>query len=204
MAGSLPFLCRLANSGRAGCVEGHGSGLQRSGMGETVTRSIKPASIELVGSRKVLPEQVRVGMDELSTHIVVLYDGVCGLCNRFNRFLLRRDPADRFRLAPLQSQFASRVLARHRIDPHCLDTVYVVRDYDSVAESLLAKTDAVSYLLREMGGAWNIVAGLFGMVPKKWRTRLYDLVAGHRYQLFGKYEVCRIPLPEQRKKFIEE
>ena len=72
---------------------------------------------ELVGLMKVLPEQVRLGMDELSTHYVVLYDGVCGLCNRLNQLLLTRDSADRFRFAPLQSQFASRVLARHGIDP---------------------------------------------------------------------------------------
>jgi predicted DCC family thiol-disulfide oxidoreductase YuxK len=151
-----------------------------------------------------LPDEVRVGRDELSTRIVVLYDGMCGLCNRFNRFLLRRDLADRFRLASLESQCASRVLARHAIDPDRLDTVYVVRDYGTVSESLLAKGDAVAYVLREVGGRWSLVAAAIGILPQKLRSRLYDLVAAHRYRLFGKYQVCPMPLPEYRKKYIEE
>src|SRR5213082_2777380 len=122
---------------------------------------------------RVLPEQVRLGMDELRTHIVVLYDGVCGLCNRLNQLLLTRDSADRFRFAPLQSQFASRVLARHGIDPGNLDTVYV---------------------LLEIGGVWSVMGGFFGILPKGLRNWLYDLGASHRYQLFGKDEVCPIPL----------
>jgi predicted DCC family thiol-disulfide oxidoreductase YuxK len=152
---------------------------------------------------KALPEQVRLGMDELSTRTIVLYDGVCGLCNRFSRFLLSRDPADRFRLAPLQSEFASRVLARHAINPDSLDTVYVLRDYGEPGELLLARSDAVSYVLHEINGIWSLVAGFLDILPKRLRDRLYDLIAGHRYQLFGKYEVCQTPRPEYRKKFIE-
>jgi len=152
---------------------------------------------------RVLPEQVRLGMDELRTHIVVLYDGVCGLCNRLNQLLLTRDSADRFRFAPLQSQFASRVLARHGIDPGNLDTVYVLLAYEQPGESLLARGDAVSYVLREIGGVWSVMGGFFGILPKGLRNWLYDLGASHRYQLFGKDEVCPIPLPEYRRKFID-
>jgi predicted DCC family thiol-disulfide oxidoreductase YuxK len=152
---------------------------------------------------KVLPEHVRLGMNDLSTDVIILYDGVCGLCNRLNQFLLKRDRADRFRFAPLQGQFASRVLTRHAINADKLDTVYVLQAYEQAAESLLAKADAVSYVLRELGGAWGVLAAFFDILPKAARNKLYDVVAANRYPLFGQHEVCAMPDPKYRKKFIE-
>ena len=152
---------------------------------------------------KVSPADVELDINELSTHIVVLYDGVCGLCNRLNRFLIKRDRRDRFRFAPLQSQFASQVLRRHGVEPARLDTIYVVYAYERRDESLWAKGIAISKLLREIGGVWGVAASGFAILPHRLRDRLYDLVAGHRYQLFGKYETCPMPLPQDRKRFIE-
>ncbi len=90
-------------------------------------------------------------VDSLILHPIVLYDGVCGLCNRLVQFILRRDPAGVFRFASLQSGMAARVLARHGVDARDLDTVYVVLDYDTADELLLARSDAVIYILRHLG-----------------------------------------------------
>jgi predicted DCC family thiol-disulfide oxidoreductase YuxK len=158
----------------------------------------------LVSSMEVLPEQIGLSMHELSPDlIIVLYDGICGLCNRLNQFLLRRDRGDRFRFASLQSQFASRVLARHGINPDNLDTVYVLLAYEQPGESLLARGDAVSYVLRELDRAWGVFAAIFGILPKAARNKLYDVVAANRYRLFGQHEVCAMPDPKYRQKFIE-
>ncbi|HKR60260.1 MAG TPA: DUF393 domain-containing protein, partial [Pyrinomonadaceae bacterium] len=82
-------------------------------------------------------------MSERESITVVLYDGVCGLCNRLNQFLLRRDGQDRFRFASLQSDVAAQLLQRHGTDAIDLDTVYVVADYGMPNERLLSRSDAV-------------------------------------------------------------
>ena len=86
-------------------------------------------------------------------HPILLYDGVCGLCNRLVQFILRRDPDGLFRFAALQSELAGRILARHGVDAQDLDTVYVVVDYGLREEDLLARSDAVVFILRHLGAA---------------------------------------------------
>src|SRR5262245_1145928 len=133
---------------------------------------------------------------------IVLYDGVCGLCNRAVQFLLKRDRHDRLRFASLQSDFAAGVLRRHGIDHKELDTIYVVLNHDTTGEELLAKGDALLLFARELGGIWQ-VARLGRLVPRPICDRIYDFVARHRYQVFGKSETCMLPDPAQRHKFVE-
>lgn len=133
---------------------------------------------------------------------IVLYDGVCGLCNRLIQFLLKRDARDRIRFASLQSEFTTEVLERHGVDARDLDTVYVVRDYSEPSESLLARSDAILYLLRQLGGIWS-VASWARILPRWGRDRIYNLVARHRYRVFGKSEVCMMPDPKHRHKFLD-
>ncbi len=133
---------------------------------------------------------------------IVLYDGVCGLCNRLVQFLLKRDMHDRLRFASLQSDFAARVLSRHGADPSDLDTVYVVVDYDSPAERLLARSDAILHVAQQIGGFWKIVSWA-KILPRPIRNLVYNLVARNRYKVFGKYETCMLPQPQHRKKFLD-
>ena len=133
---------------------------------------------------------------------IVLYDGVCGLCNGLTQFLLKRDAQDRLRFASLQSDFSKVVLKRHGADPQDLDTVYVVLDYDQQAERLLARSDAILYLASQIGGIWQW--GKVGrFIPKVLRDAMYKLVASNRYRLFGKHESCMMPDPRHRDKFLE-
>ena len=134
---------------------------------------------------------------------IILYDGVCGLCNRFNQFVLKRDPDDRFRFASQQSDFAAKVLRRHGINPGDLDTVYLVLDYAQPGERLLARSDAAMSVLREIGGLWAAVAGVLSLMPKWFRDRGYNLIARHRYRVFGKFETCPLPDPKYRHKFLD-
>ena len=85
---------------------------------------------------------------------IVLYDGVCGLCNRLVRFILNRDRRDHFRFAALQAGFARATLKRHGLNPDALDTFYVVFNYGEPAERVLARDEGVAAVLESLGGVW--------------------------------------------------
>ena len=141
-------------------------------------------------------------MPESETKAIVLYDGVCGLCNRAVQFLLKRDHHDRLQFASLQSDVAARVLERHGMDPKSLDTVYAVLNYGEPNETLLAKGDAFLFFAKVIGGIWS-VAQVGRIIPRPIRNWLYDFIARHRYQVFGRSESCMLPDPKQRHKFLE-
>jgi predicted DCC family thiol-disulfide oxidoreductase YuxK len=141
-------------------------------------------------------------LSKTESNPIVLYDGVCGLCNRLTQFILKHDKHDRFRFASLQSEFAANILKRHAADPEDLDTVYVVVDYNKPGERLLARSDAILHIATELGGIWKL--GAAGRVfPRPIRDAMYKLVARNRYRVFGKYESCMLPEPKHRGKFLD-
>ena len=134
---------------------------------------------------------------------IILYDGICGLCNRLNQFVLKRDRNDRFRFTALQSEFASKVLERHGVSPQVLDTVYLLLNYSQPDERLVARSDAAVLILGELGGVWRALAGMMQLLPRWFRNKAYNLIARNRYQLFGKYQTCQIPDERYRGKFLD-
>jgi predicted DCC family thiol-disulfide oxidoreductase YuxK len=133
---------------------------------------------------------------------VVLYDGVCGLCNGLVRFVLPRDRAGRFRFAALQGPAAHAILTRHGRDAAALDTVYVAVPDARGGERLLSKSRAVLHLLRGLGAPWS-AAVLASPLPTRLLDAGYDLVARYRYRIFGRSEACLLPRPEWRDRFID-
>lgn len=133
---------------------------------------------------------------------IILYDGVCGLCNRLNQFLLKRDHHDRLLFASLQSELARKILERHGAEPTDLDTVYVVENYDTPSERLFKRSNAILRVVKELGGVWKIGAAA-KLLPRPLRDLFYDLVAQNRYKVFGRSDVCIMPEPKQRKKFLD-
>ena len=137
-------------------------------------------------------------------HHVIFYDGVCGLCDRFTRLVIRRDERHRFRFAPLQGGFAARVLSRYGKDPRDLDTLYVIRGRGTPSESLLSRSEAVSFVLSQLGGVWKWLGAGVRRLPPSLADRAYWLVARYRYRVFGRYEACPVPEPSERERFIAE
>lgn len=133
---------------------------------------------------------------------LVLFDGVCGLCNRVNRFILRRDRRDRFRFAALQGALAAGLLARHGCDAAGLDTSYVIADWGGPQERLFCKGRGALYVLRALGGVWSL-AVVLAPLPTCLLDTVYDFIAGRRYRWFGRYDVCPLPAPEHRAKFVD-
>ena len=138
-----------------------------------------------------------------TSHPIILYDGVCGLCNRLNQFVLKRDRNDRFRFAALQSEFATKVLSRHGVNPGLLDTVYLLLNYSQPDERLASRSDAAVLILRELGGMWCALAAAMGVLPRWFRDKAYNQIAVNRYQFFGKYPTCQIPNEKYRSKFLD-
>ena len=134
---------------------------------------------------------------------ILFYDGVCGLCNTLVQFLLKHDKHGRLRFASLQSDFAEKVLRRHGFDPKDLDTLHVVENYEQPNERLLQRSDAVLQAARELGGHWSVIAAIAKIVTRPLRDIAYRFVAQNRYRVFGKYETCMLPDPNQRSRFLD-
>ena len=136
-------------------------------------------------------------------HPILLYDGVCGLCNRFVQFILRRDRNAIFRFASLQSSLAARILTRHGANPTDLDTVYVALDYNLPDEYILARSDAVGFVLNQLGGPWRSAAFLLQLLPKFLRDLVYNAIARHRYRIFGRSDTCTLPRDQDHTRFLD-
>lgn len=138
-----------------------------------------------------------------NVHPIILYDGVCGLCNRFVGFVLKRDPRDQFRFAALQGPFSRVILERHGTNPDALDTVYLVLDCQLPGERLLSRSDAAIAVVARLGRGWRLGSRLLALFPRAARDWAYNIVAGSRYRYFGKYQSCPLPRPEDRHRFLD-
>lgn len=130
---------------------------------------------------------------------LIFYDGTCGLCHGWVRFLLRRDrDGTRFRYAPLQGEtWVARVPAERRGE---LPDSVVVRTAEG---DLLMESRGVVHLLRRLGGGWKVVAGLLWVVPPPLRDLGYRAIAAVRYRLFRRpQELCPIVPVELRGRFL--
>jgi predicted DCC family thiol-disulfide oxidoreductase YuxK len=94
-------------------------------------------------------------------------------------------------------------LRRHGFDPKDLDTLHVVENYEQPNERLLQRSDAVLRAGRELGGHWSVLAAIAKIVPRSLRDIAYRFVAQNRYRVFGKYETCMLPDPDQRSRFLD-
>ncbi|MFL6653687.1 MAG: thiol-disulfide oxidoreductase DCC family protein [Sulfurifustis sp.] len=128
---------------------------------------------------------------------VVVFDGVCHLCNGWVQFLLRRDKAERFVFAPMQTETGRRLLRQHGLDPDSPVSFLLL-------EEGVAYTDSIAILrvLRQLGPFWKAIAVVLAAVPRLLRDPAYRFVARHRYRLFGRRAECMIPAPEDARRFI--
>ena len=140
---------------------------------------------------------------EPEPHLIVLYDGICGLCNRLVQFLLKRDKYDRLKFASLQSELAHTTLARHGAEASDLDTIQIIENCGQTNERLLSRSDAILRAAKALGGIWKFAAVFGSYLPRGLRDSFYKFVARNRYSVFGKYDTCLLPEPKYRKKFLD-
>lgn len=127
---------------------------------------------------------------------IVLFDGVCNLCQGAVGFLLPRDRWGRLRFASLQSDAGRRLLAEHGLDRATPDSLVLVDNGRA-----WVKSAAALRIARHLGGAWRLTA-LFWIVPRPLRDWAYDVIARNRYRWFGRTEACLLPRPEWQGRFL--
>ena len=129
---------------------------------------------------------------------VVLFDGVCNLCNATVQFIIRHDAQGRFKFAALQSTVATPLLKQQPQLVRSLESVILVENGKIYTES-----DAALHIVRHLSGVWGWYYFLI-IVPRWLRDPVYRFIARNRYRWFGKQESCMIPTPELRSRFLDD
>jgi predicted DCC family thiol-disulfide oxidoreductase YuxK len=132
--------------------------------------------------------------------MVLLYDGVCGFCNRSVQTIIRYDRRREMKFAALQSEYGKSVVARHP-ELQNVDSLVLVERLNGEEKISTHSTGALR-VARYLGGAWKLFL-VACVVPRPVRDVFYNLFARYRYRLFGKYESCPIPSPEIRGRFLD-
>lgn len=133
----------------------------------------------------------------MSMHPILLFDGVCNLCNGFVQFLIKRDPGGVFRFASLQSEAAEKLLDEKAPDlKDSLSTVVLIE-----GGQVYTHSDVALRVVRHLGGAWPLLQ-VFYILPKPLRDAIYNFVARNRYRWFGKKDQCMVPTPELKSRFL--
>ena len=142
---------------------------------------------------------------ELGDRLLVVFDGHCGFCNGWVRWLTRRDRRDRLRFAASQSAIGEALLAPH---PDLLEpggtpgTVLVFRNPLEAGEQPLTRLAATLAVLGELPHPWPTVAAALGWIPDSLSDPVYRLVARWRYRIWGRLESCPLPTAEERARFL--
>lgn len=129
---------------------------------------------------------------------IILFDGVCNLCNGAVQWVIKRDREDVFRFAPLQSESAQKLVEARNIDTSRIDSIILI----DPGVAYYIKSDAALEIARNLKG-YEFLSPLFKWVPLGLRNAIYDLIARNRYSLFGKKQECMIPTPELKAKFLQ-
>lgn len=127
---------------------------------------------------------------------VILFDGVCNLCNGSVLFIIKRDPRAQFRFASLQSEFGQEQLRRFMLPTTEMNSVLLLAD-----GKLYQKSSAAIKIAGRLTGGWPLLT-IFKIFPTPVRDAVYDWIARNRYRWFGKREACMIPTPELKSRFI--
>ena len=133
---------------------------------------------------------------------LVLFDGVCGLCSRLLNFFVDHDRRGLFAFASLQSEVGKGFVQRFGGDPCELTTLRVVTAYRTDRAEMLTRSRAALFVAGELGWPWK-AATFCRVLPAALLDIAYEIVARHRYRVFGRYEQCLVPKPELRRRFID-
>jgi len=133
----------------------------------------------------------------ISEKKLILFDGVCNLCNGVVQFVIKRDRKNQFQFASLQSNTGREILRKFNLPVNTFNSFILVE-----GEIAYTKSTGALRVAKQLGGGWPVLYGLI-IVPKIIRNGIYNLVARNRYKWFGKKEACVLPTPEFKAKFLD-
>jgi predicted DCC family thiol-disulfide oxidoreductase YuxK len=137
-----------------------------------------------------------MGSPDPINHPVILFDGVCNLCNGSVLFIIKRDPKARFYFAALQSDVGNSQLKKFGLPAAALNSVLLVKE-----GKLYQKSNAALEIAKHLRGLWPALY-ILKIVPSFLRDGVYTWIARNRYRWFGKKEACMIPTPELKSRFL--
>lgn len=126
---------------------------------------------------------------------IIIFDGVCYLCDASINFILHRDSHQVFLFSPLQSDYAQALMERHQVAHLVNDTFILIKD-----DKCYFQSDAALEISREFSGGWRLLR-IFKIIPRPIRNVFYRLIAKHRYWLFGKADACIMPSGDVKSQF---
>lgn len=128
---------------------------------------------------------------------IILFDGVCNLCDNAIQYVIKHDKKDVYRFVPLQSDLGKSILKYLNVDTAKTDSIILYEP----GKAYFYKSDAALEILKELGGLlrWSII---FKIIPSVLRNPIYDYVAKNRYKWYGKKDACLLPTPELKDKFL--
>ena len=127
---------------------------------------------------------------------IILFDGVCNLCNSSVNFIIDRDKKNIFKFAALQSETGQKLLGHSKMNQKDFDSVVLIEN-----GKIYSKSTAALKIIKEFSSLWKILYA-FIIIPQPVRNYIYDVVASNRYKWFGKKDSCRIPTPDLKEKFL--
>jgi predicted DCC family thiol-disulfide oxidoreductase YuxK len=131
-------------------------------------------------------------------HSILLFDGVCNLCNRVVLFVIKRDAGAKFRFAALQSEAGQRLLKKFKLPLNDFDSFVLI-----IGEKYYLRSTAGLHVFKELGGSWKLIYYLLIIFPVPLRDLVYRFVAKTRYRIFGRKDSCMIPSPGIKERFLE-
>jgi len=127
---------------------------------------------------------------------IILFDGVCNLCNGLVQFVLPRDRNKQFHFAALQSKTGTTLQKQFGFDPNDLNTFIIIQK-----DKVLTRSSAALFLLQNLGGLWSLMR-VFWIIPRPLRDAVYNFISKNRYRWFGKQESCMLPQPQWMERFV--
>lgn len=127
---------------------------------------------------------------------IIIFDGVCNLCNGAVNFILKRDPHKKFMFVALQSDLGRGLAAEHGVDTSTFDTLLLIKN-----KTCHIRSDAVMEITKDLSGFWCVL-NIARFIPCKFRDYFYRILARNRYHLFGKRTSCMIPSPALKERFL--
>jgi predicted DCC family thiol-disulfide oxidoreductase YuxK len=127
---------------------------------------------------------------------IILFDGVCNLCNHSVQFIIKRDPKGHFKFASLQSEIGQKLVEQYGIPKGIESIIYIEND------KVYIKSSAALRISRKLNGYWRYLK-ILSILPSSVRDFFYDIIAKNRYKWFGKKESCMLPTTETKKRFLD-
>lgn len=128
---------------------------------------------------------------------IILFDGVCNLCDSSIQFIIKHDKKDLFRFVALQSEIGMEIIKHIGVNTSKIDSILLYEP----GKAYYYKAEAALKIAKELGGIYTTISW-FGIFPKFLTNSVYDYIAKNRYKWYGKKDACMIPTPELKAKFL--